>query len=80
MSVLVDALRTEVLYLDGNPDFIVPQSTIAFLEEASEAIEDLVEALAAIDLARTTDEAKDWMRASALSDAALSKFSPPKSK
>ena len=39
MSTISDALRTEVLYLDGNPDYIVPSSTLAFLSEGADALE-----------------------------------------
>jgi len=37
------------------------------------AAPDLLEALKAIELARTTDETKDWLKASKLSDAAIAK-------
>lgn len=39
MSIISEALRTEILYLDGNPDYIVPHSTLSFLQEAAEEIE-----------------------------------------
>jgi len=39
VSIISDALRTEILYLDGNPDYIVPASTFFFLKEAAEEIE-----------------------------------------
>lgn len=45
MSVLSDALIAEALYLDGNPQYVVPTSTLAFLDEAAEVLmaqEDLI--------------------------------------
>ncbi len=41
MTVISDALRTEVLYLDGNPDYIVPASATGFMQEAANEIDQL---------------------------------------
>lgn len=55
-------------------------SELPFLSEAADALEakdrliaELAQALKAIELARTTDHTDDWVRATALSDDALSK-------
>ena len=39
MSTISDALRTEVLYCDGNPDYIVPVSALSFMTEAADVLE-----------------------------------------
>lgn len=45
MIGISDALRTEILYLDGNPDWDVPDSTFGFMDDAANEIDRLTEML-----------------------------------
>ena len=40
-DVLADALRTEYLYINGNPEYVAPSSTVALLLNAADALDRL---------------------------------------